>query len=235
MTKTRYFDPVKMAKRERWTAEETGQAVVALMGYQLMQDEDVCALYPKEALTARVRAVSDPRRFAPYIQLSNWLNLRRQEIQLKKAHAMNMIQLLWRSQYVSLAREAAQAEADDPETEKKRRALVEAPTLSSGQQERTIRVLFSDLRRICAFNALLSVAARGYRVDTFGYAVPWESEKALYEELILLNSVSTFPLPLFELQSCEVPEDRKRALAEFFGSGYEFSLSDSRPLDILLA
>lgn len=235
MTEARYFDPVRMAKRQRWTTEETGQALIALMGYQILQDEDVCALYPKAELDARVNAVSEPGRFAPYIQLSNWLNLRRQEIQLNKGHAMNMIQLLWRSLYVSLTREVACAGFENPAMEKKRRALVDAPTLSQEQQPRTIQVLFSDLRRICAFNALLDVVSKCFRVDTFGYAVDLESEKALYEELTLLNSVSDAPLALFAMQGCEIAQDRREELERLLDGGYAFALADLKPLELLLA
>lgn len=235
MTEARYFDPVKMAKRQRWTTEETGQALIAIMGYQILQDEDVCALYPKAELDARVRAVSEPGKFSPYIQLSNWLSLRRQEIQLNKVHAMNMIQLLWRSLYISLTREVAKTGFENPAMEKKRRALVDAPMLSRDQQPRTIQVLFSDLRRICAFNTLLDVVSRRYHVDTFGYVVDWESEFALYDELTLLNSVSDTPLKLFDVLACDVPEANRKALQALLSGGYQFTLSDLKPLELLLA
>lgn len=234
MTETRYFDPVKMAKRQRWTTEETGQALIALMGYQILQDEDICALYPKAELDARVNAVQEPGKFAPYIQISNWLSLRRQEIQLNKAHAMNMIQLLWRSLYVTLTREVARAGFKDPIMEKKRRALVDAPMLSLDQQPRTVQALFLDLRRIYAFNTLLDVVSKRYHVDTFGYMVDLESERALYEELTLLNSVSDVPMSLFFMQNCEIAQDRRQKLEKLLADGYVFALADLRPLELLL-
>ena len=38
LKKTNYFDPRKMAARKRWTAQETGQGLIAMTGYAYLGD-----------------------------------------------------------------------------------------------------------------------------------------------------------------------------------------------------